>query len=144
MAYRFKDEANELIKEIRATAFSDRKLWRYTHNIAISGFVISTPDFYRSATGKAFAKLGIWQVDKYITQFFPCQSYSKKVLAQLKELKNVSIIEGIGRIAVSQGKLLIHLEEIEVSNELCDKPLLPSYGGATIEWTEDDLSTALS
>lgn len=65
----------------------------------------------------------LYQISKSKYECYRCQAFSKKVIEEIKGIKNVSLINCLGRLVYKNKNYFIQVEEIIVSNEFSDIPL---------------------
>lgn len=106
---------------------------RYKNQIAISGWVLRKPKFtVYDSNGVESCSLILFQfentADVLKIQTYSCMVYEQEIVKQIKNMKNVFYIAGVGKLCYSKivHGLYAHLMELDIPREL-DIPLAPQW-----------------
>lgn len=113
----------DTIKKVSESRFFDYRYQKYTNSVSLNGYLIVKPRGIDLMKGRHVVVFNLIQInnDNSYT-YYPCQVYSKELQKQLMELKNVCLVNVLGRLTKNTRTIYaIQVEEMVVSHEFVDK-----------------------
>ena len=113
---------DEKIERLRQSRFIDGKYHKYTNSVQINGFLVRKPSEADLITGQHVMTFYILQILQCGYNIYHCQTFSKPIQDQIRQITNCSLINVLGRLVYSKNsRYSLQVEEILVSHEFIDK-----------------------
>jgi len=113
---------------LRESRFIDDKYHKYTNSVALNGYLCSLPFYQTLANGNEIATFYLLQLHKGRYNYYPCQTFSKGIIEQLKAITKISFVNILGKLVYSKGaRYSFMVEEMSISHEFVNLTIEPPY-----------------
>lgn len=122
---------NEYIQEIRKTKYIDKVHVKYANCVTLNGYLLTKP--FETMFASELSMFWLVQVGEFRCEIYPCQAYAKTVIEELRKIKNVCLVNVLGRLVKNTRNkkvpISVQVEEIAITTEFLNMPLIDMTWG---------------